>query len=98
MAQFINVQKKSSDVLVYCSAGLLFIFFTFGVLAPWIAPYDLEQMDLGSRLTMPFTSFAHILGTDELGRDVFSRWFTHLDYRFYWQSPERFSVPSSVQH
>ena len=72
MAQFINVQKKSSDVLVYCSAGLLFIFFTFGVLAPWIAPYDLEQMDLGSRLTMPFTSFAHILGTDELGRDVFS--------------------------
>lgn len=73
MAQFINVQKKSSDVLVYCSAGLLFIFFTFGVLAPWIALYDLEQMDLASRLTMPFTSFAHILGTDELGRDVFSR-------------------------
>lgn len=73
MAQFINVQKKSSDVLVYCSAGLLFIFFTFGVLAPWIAPYDLEQMDLASRLTMPFTNFAHILGTDELGRDVFSR-------------------------
>lgn len=73
MAQFINVQKKGSDVLVYCSAGLLFIFFTFGVLAPWIAPYDLEQMDLASRLTMPFTSFAHILGTDELGRDVFSR-------------------------
>lgn len=73
MAQFINVQKKSSDVLVYCSAGLLFIFSTFGVLAPWIAPYDLEQMDLASRLTMPFTSFAHILGTDELGRDVFSR-------------------------
>lgn len=73
MAQFINVQKKSSDMLVYCSAGLLFIFFTFGVLAPWIAPYDLEQMDLASRLTMPFMSFAHILGTDELGRDVFSR-------------------------
>ena len=73
MAQFINVQKKSSDALVYCSAGLLFIFFAFGVLAPWIAPYDLEQMDLASRLTMPFTSFSHILGTDELGRDVFSR-------------------------
>lgn len=30
-------------------------------------------MDLSARLTMPFTSFAHILGTDELGRDVFSR-------------------------
>lgn len=73
MAQYINVQKKGSDILVYCSAGLLFLFFICGVLAPWIAPYDLEQMDLTSRLTMPFTSFAHILGTDELGRDVFSR-------------------------
>lgn len=73
MAQYINVQKKGSDLLVYCSAGLLFLFFICGVLAPWIAPYDLEQMDLASRLTMPFTSFAHILGTDELGRDVFSR-------------------------
>ncbi|HIU37858.1 MAG TPA: ABC transporter permease [Candidatus Aphodousia faecigallinarum] len=73
MAQFINVQKKGSDILVYCSAGLLFIFFSFGVFAPWIAPYDIEQMDLASRLTMPFTNFAHILGTDELGRDVFSR-------------------------
>lgn len=73
MAQYVNVQKKGSDILVYCSAGLLFLFFICGVLAPWIAPYDLEQMDLASRLTMPFTSFAHILGTDELGRDVFSR-------------------------
>lgn len=73
MAQFINVQKKGSDILVYCSAGLLLIFFSFGILAPWIAPYDIEQMDLTARLTMPFSSFAHILGTDELGRDVFSR-------------------------
>ena len=73
MAQFINVQKKGSDILVYCSAGLLLIFFLCGIFAPWIAPYDLEQMDLASRLAMPFSSFAHILGTDELGRDVFSR-------------------------
>lgn len=73
MAQFINVQKKGSDILVYCSAGLLLIFFSFGILAPWIAPYDIEQMDLTARLAVPFSSFAHILGTDELGRDVFSR-------------------------
>ena len=43
MAQYINVQKKGSDILVYCSAGLLFLFFICGVLAPWIAPYDLES-------------------------------------------------------
>ena len=73
MAQYSNVTKKSSELLVICSAVCLFVFFFCGLLAPWIAPYDIEQMDLGARLLMPFTSLAHIFGTDELGRDVFSR-------------------------
>lgn len=49
------------------------VFFTAGLLAPVLAPYDLEAMDLTARLLMPFESAAHILGTDELGRDIFSR-------------------------
>lgn len=73
MAQYSNVTKKSSELLVTCSAVCLFVFFFCGLLAPWIAPYDIEQMDLGARLLMPFTSLTHIFGTDELGRDVFSR-------------------------
>lgn len=73
MAQYPNVTKKSSELLVICSAVCLFVFFFCGLLAPWIAPYDIEQMDLGARLLMPFTSLTHIFGTDELGRDVFSR-------------------------
>ena len=71
MAQYSNVTKKSSELLVICSAVCLFVFFFCGLLAPWIA--DIEQMDLGARLLMPFTSLTHIFGTDELGRDVFSR-------------------------
>ena len=73
MAQYSNVTKKSSELLVICSAVCLVVFFFCGLLAPWIAPYDIEQMDLGARLLMPFTSLTHIFGTDELGRDVFSR-------------------------
>ena len=73
MAQYSNVKKKSSELLVICSAVCLFVFFFCGLLAPWIAPYGIEQMDLGARLLMPFTSLTHIFGTDELGRDVFSR-------------------------
>lgn len=73
MAQYSNVTKKSSELLVICSAVCLFVFFFCGLLAPWIAPYEIEQMDLGARLLMPFTSLTHIFGTDELGRDVFSR-------------------------
>ncbi|WP_052248823.1 ABC transporter permease [Leisingera sp. ANG-Vp] len=41
------------------------------VLAPWIAPYGPNAMDIPSKLQGP--SAAHWLGTDQLGRDVLSR-------------------------
>ena len=40
--------------------------------ADWIAPYAMTKMDLKSRLAAP-GGYAHLLGTDELGRDVVSR-------------------------
>ena len=39
--------------------------------APWIAPYDPNEIDLVNRLTGP--SGAHWLGVDNFGRDVLSR-------------------------
>ncbi|MCP1415615.1 ABC transporter permease [Paenarthrobacter sp. A20] len=41
------------------------------VLAPWIAPYDPAAQDISNRLQGP--SGDHWVGTDQLGRDVFSR-------------------------
>ena len=41
------------------------------VLASWIAPFDPLQMGAGKRLSPP--GGAHWFGTDEFGRDVFSR-------------------------
>lgn len=41
------------------------------LLAPWIAPFDPEKIDILRRLSSP--SAKHWLGTDEVGRDVFSR-------------------------
>ena len=40
-------------------------------LAPWIAPYDPLRMAAGPRFQPP--SLAHWFGTDDFGRDVFSR-------------------------
>lgn len=41
------------------------------LLAPWVAPYDPLAIDLARKLTPP--SAAHWMGTDQTGRDIFSR-------------------------
>jgi peptide/nickel transport system permease protein len=50
---------------------LLTIFVVCAVFAPWLAPQDPAQLDLGGRLLAP--GHGHWFGTDELGRDIFSR-------------------------
>jgi len=47
------------------------LLFIVSILAPWIAPYDPNQMNLQNVLVPP--SGAHLFGTDQLGRDVLSR-------------------------
>ena len=55
------------------TAGLVLIalFFAMALLAPWISPQDPAHIDLPSRLQN--ASPSHWFGTDELGRDIFSR-------------------------
>ena len=54
-------------------AGLLVVLalIVVALLAPWLATHDPGVQDLSRRLARP--SAAHWLGTDELGRDVYSR-------------------------
>ena len=42
-----------------------------GLLAGWIAPYDPEENDFNAMMQAP--SWLHLLGTDQLGRDILSR-------------------------
>jgi peptide/nickel transport system permease protein len=51
--------------------AILLVIVVMAVFAPLIATHDIYAQDLSIRLQPP--SAAHILGTDELGRDVFSR-------------------------
>lgn len=50
---------------------LLTLFIILSILAPVITPYDRDTIDLGMIETAP--SREHLLGTDELGRDVLTR-------------------------
>lgn len=45
--------------------------FLLAVLAPYLAPYDPNAIDVKAILLSP--SSTHLMGTDALGRDVFSR-------------------------
>ena len=47
------------------------IFVLSAILAPLIAPYSPSEVDFDAILAKP--SWDHLLGTDELGRDIFSR-------------------------
>nr|CRL71498.1 dipeptide/oligopeptide/nickel ABC transporter permease [Mycolicibacterium malmesburyense] len=53
------------------SAGLLVLIAFVAVTANWIAPYEINDVDVPNALRPP--SGSHWFGTDELGRDVFSR-------------------------
>ena len=50
---------------------LLVTFMMMGVFAPSIAPYELDEQNIMDRLEPPGATY--FMGTDALGRDVFSR-------------------------
>ena len=65
--------KRAARFNPLATVGVVFItiFVCFAIFAPWIAPQDPAFIDLPSRLSPP--SAHHWFGTDELGRDIFSR-------------------------
>jgi peptide/nickel transport system permease protein len=53
------------------SGGFLLLLFALAILAPWIAPYSPTEQSMTKIMLPP--SWEHVLGTDDLGRDVLSR-------------------------
>jgi len=64
-----NLARKNP--LAAVGVTLVAVFVLAALLAPLIAPQDPARVDLPSRLQPAST--AHWFGTDELGRDIFSR-------------------------
>jgi peptide/nickel transport system permease protein len=50
---------------------IVFLFLLMVIFAPYLAPYDFAEQDIANMLQGP--SRAHLLGTDHLGRDLWSR-------------------------
>ncbi len=61
--------RRTKSVMI---GGIVILIVTLLALAaPLIAPYNPDQLAVGRRLAVP--TAAHWLGTDEFGRDIFSR-------------------------
>jgi len=57
--------------IAVAGAVILIVLITMCMLAPVIAPYDYDDQDISRKFLKPCAE--HICGTDNLGRDVYSR-------------------------
>jgi peptide/nickel transport system permease protein len=72
MSKLAGLRKfLGSSVLARVGFAVAAVLIAAALLAPWIAPADPAAQNLPARLAPP--SIAHWMGTDELGRDIFSR-------------------------
>ena len=67
----LSVHSLRRQPLAAIGVLLLILFITAAIFAPFLAPRNPAQLDLDTRLAVPGPG--HILGTDELGRDILSR-------------------------
>ncbi|MDR9804130.1 ABC transporter permease [Rhizobium hidalgonense] len=61
---------KRNKLAIFGLIVVLILAFT-AIFGPYLTPYDYLSQDLNARNALP--SMSHLFGTDDLGRDVFSR-------------------------
>ncbi|MEH7635751.1 ABC transporter permease [Bacillus pumilus] len=57
--------------LAVIGSVIVFLFLILAIFAPLIAPFGINEQSLGERFSAP--SATHWFGTDDFGRDIFSR-------------------------
>lgn len=62
--------KRKLGVAALC---YITVFYLCGIFAPLLAPYNYSKQDIKKQSVLQGPSSKHLLGTDRLGRDLFSR-------------------------
>jgi len=67
--------KRRRLSLIVIPAFILAVFVIVGIFGPWMTPHDPNEQDITMRYEPGFWAgdWSHPMGTDALGRDVFSR-------------------------
>lgn len=66
-----GLRRLFRNKAILIGAIILAIVLVAAILAPWVAPYAPNKLSIVNKLKPP--SLAHVFGTDEFGRDIFSR-------------------------
>ena len=66
-----SLRRLFRNRAILFGAIILAVVLLAALLAPWIAPYAPNKLSIVNKLKAP--SLAHLFGTDEFGRDIFSR-------------------------
>ena len=70
-APVIRIRRRQLPAALVVGGALVLVLIIVAALAQWIAPYPYDQMHIRDRFLPP--SLHYLAGTDEYGRDVFSR-------------------------
>ncbi|MCH4887055.1 ABC transporter permease [Acidaminobacter sp. JC074] len=65
-----RMKRNKSSVIAMVLLGMIFLT---AILAPVLIDYDTDVVEPDMRTRLQFPAEGHALGTDELGRDIFSR-------------------------
>ena len=71
VADVVSSRRRHLPTTVIVGGLIVAVMALAALLAPWIAPHDPNALDFSAQLQPP--SWDHWMGTDENGRDVFSR-------------------------
>lgn len=67
----ITMRRLARDRMAQIGFCIMVVIILASLFSSVLAPYDYTKMDLPSRFQSP--SLKHLFGTDEMGRDIFSR-------------------------
>ncbi|MFS3128832.1 ABC transporter permease [Nocardioides sp. Bht2] len=68
-----GVRRFLRNVPALIGLAILVVLVATAIFEPWLLPQDPNAQDLNNTFAPPFADAAHLLGTDNLGRDVLSR-------------------------
>ena len=66
-----TLKRLSRNKLAMVGVVILSVLILGAIFAPWIVPYDYAEQNIEDAYMSPCA--AHLFGTDEFGRDIFSR-------------------------